>query len=114
VVCPDSIRGKLNGDEGDQSNPSLIFQQVAKDLANELRDGNSVCYDATNFNEQNRKMVNQLATQFKANIVWHMFEVPLDTLIHRQSLRSRKVPVDVITRQFNNLTAPTTGIIVKH
>ena len=115
IVCPDSIRDRLSGgNEGDQSRNGEVFKIAARELISYLSKGQSVCWDATSYNESNRKLIYDLAKQFGAEIEWHVFNVPLDTLIKRQDLRDRKVPTWVIEKQVNGMTMPTTGKIVKH
>ena len=114
VVCPDTIRGELSGgNEGDQSKNAEVFRLVAKRLLDILEGGESVCYDATNYNNKNREIVEFVAKKTDSMIEWHVFEVPFETLVKRQDLRDRKVPVDVIKRQFDNMTIPNPNANVK-
>jgi len=114
VVCPDTIRARIGTGEGDQTKNAEVFRIATQELIQHLRNGQSVCWDATAYNEKNRGLIYKLAKQFNAEIEWHVFNPPLDVLIKRQDLRDRKVPTDVIQRQQHFMTMPTTGKIVKH
>jgi len=112
IVCPDTIRGELTGDEGSQDANAQVFVLVRERLVAALNAYGSVIYDATNYNEKNRKIVYEVAEQTGAKIIWYIFRVPFQTLLERQKLRKRQVPFAVIQRQFNLLTIPTKGCII--
>ena len=112
VICPDSIRGEVNGDESIQANAPLVFSIAKTRLIQSLTSRRVAIYDATNYNQKNRKMVEQIAIDHEAKIVWHVFKVDKSELLRRQQLRGRKVPLYVIEKQLNGLTLPKTGVIV--
>lgn len=113
IVCPDTIRARIGTGEGDQTKNAEVFRIATQELIQHLRNGQSVCWDATAYNEKNRELINKLAKQFNAEIEWHVFQVPLQTLIDRQKLRSRQVPDDIIKRQVDNMTIPNPEADVK-
>lgn len=114
IVCPDSVRKQLTGDEGSQAVNDVVFRTIPKMLKDALAIEGDVIYDATCYNVKNRKMVEDIAISVGAQVVWHVFQVPLAELIRRQSLRTRQVPTHVIVKQFNGFTLPTWGKTVYH
>ena len=112
IVCPDTIRGELTGDESSQAANAQVFTIVPLRLRTCLKLRGGVIYDATNYNEKNRKTVYEVAECFGAEIKWYLFSVPYEELVRRQGLRTRRVPDDVIKRQVSLLTVPTKGSIL--
>ena len=114
IVCSDDIRQEICGDASCQDRNAEVFLIAKKRLVDRLKNNEDVIMDSTAYNEKNRKMLNDLASQYNAELEWHVFQVPIETLVKRQDLRDRKVPVDVIERQHANMTMPTTGKIIQH
>lgn len=103
IVSTDAIRGELFGDENEQTNGALVFA-IAKERAhNALLEGKNVVFDATNCIRKYRK---QLAVDIKGGLdietVALIKMTPLSVCKERNAKRERKVPEDVIERQYNN------------
>jgi predicted kinase len=111
IICPDSIREELTGDAGNQDKNGLVFQLAEKRLAEAMVISGFAVYDATNYNAKNRQMVERVAQVTVAKIIWYVFQVEFAELVRRQGLRERKVPVEVIERQFNNMTIPSGEVV---
>ena len=111
IICPDSIREELTGDAGNQDKNGLVFQLAEKRLAEAMVISGFAVYDATNYNAKNRQMVERVAQVTVAKIIWYVFQVEFAELVLRQGLRERKVPVEVIERQFNNMTIPSGEVV---
>lgn len=115
LVNPDAMRAEFGTSESDQSVNGTVFSVVPQRLENLLKSDGIVAYDATCVDEKNRKIVYDVARKLKAEIEWHWFgDVPIDVLIKRQEMRSRKVPDFVIRSQVSRLSKPSFGNIVKH
>ena len=114
VVCPDDIRQEICGNASCQDRNAEVFLIAKKRLSDRLKNNEDVIMDSTAYNEQNRKMLYDLSVQYQSELEWHVFDVPLATLIKRQDMRDRKVPTWVIEKQVNGMTIPTTGKIIRH
>lgn len=112
IHSSDAIRGELWGDENDQQNPSKVFEVLHHRVRQSLREGCNVIYDATNLSRKRRigflKTIHnwEVADHFKVEnhavvIVASEFEC-----ITRNQKRVRKVPIEVIERQFNQIQLP--------
>ena len=57
VVCPDTIRKTVLGNETDQKNGGLIFAIAWKQINKALLQGKDVIFDATNCQKKYRKRI---------------------------------------------------------
>ena len=123
IVSSDKVREQLFGDESVQGNPALVFQIAHERTIALLRQGKSVVFDATNTMSRFRKeLLDKVAAE---NVACHkvavVFDVDPERAIAQMAGRERKVPVDVIQRQwgqlktdFVNLKEEVDEIIVRH
>lgn len=114
IVCPDTIRKELTGDEGSQAVNDVVFRMIPKLLCDALQKDNGVIYDATCYNEDNRKVVYSVAGSMLAEITWHVFKVTFEEACARQLLRTRQVPSFVIDKQIRRFSLPLRGKFVYH
>lgn len=105
IVSSDAIREEL-GDINDQSQNKKVFQIFHSRVARHLDEGKSVIADATNYSEQAREPFFDIAKQKGVDIEWQYFNTPLKLCISRNNKRNRKVPEDVIMKQWRRLTLP--------
>lgn len=108
-LSSDAIREELWGDASDQQNGAKVFQVLNERTLTALKEGKDVVYDATNLYSKNRKA---LIEDIRAKVPGCFFEAyvcdtPLEECIARQDLRDRKVPIEVIERQYSRLQLPT-------
>lgn len=108
-LSSDAIREELWGDASDQRNGAEVFRVLNERTVATLKEGKDVVYDATNLFAKNRKA---LIEDIRAEVPGCFFEAyvcdtPLEECIARQDLRDRKVPVEVIERQYSRLQLPT-------
>lgn len=108
IISPDSIRGELSGgDEGDQSQNYKVFKIAHARLDTAMRNQVPlIIWDATCYNKKNRKEPISIAKQHGYQVEVHMKKVSLDTAIKQNQMRQRKVPDDVIKRQFDGWQDP--------
>lgn len=108
-LSSDAIREELWGDASDQQNGAKVFQVLNERTLTSLKEGKDVVYDATNLFAKNRKaLIEEIRTKvpecfFEA----YVCDTPLKECIARQNLRDRKVPIDVIEKQYNKMQLPT-------
>lgn len=108
-LSSDAIRKELWGDEADQQNGAEVFRILNERTLTALKEGKDVVYDATNLYSKNRRA---LIADIQAKVPECFFEAyvcdtPLEECIARQDLRDRKVPTEVIERQYSRLQLPT-------
>lgn len=106
VINMDTIRESICGDPSDQSKNQEVFKIAIKTLRDALSQGHSVIWDNTSRTPKSRREVLRIAEEFKIRKCAVLFTVPFDVCVKRNALRERKVPLDVIQRQFNDLTQP--------
>ena len=109
MLSSDSLREMINGDASDQSNPQLIFTIMRDAATTSLMMGLDVIYDATNLSSVRRKMLLKWLRSHVNNVtatcIVHL--TSLKECIERQKQRERKVPIEVIKRQYDTMQKPT-------
>ena len=102
----DKIREELYGDESIQRDHVKVFQIMERRALDAARMGKSIIYDATDLSARRRKhMVRQMSAQgcsTECVICVATFEVCCE----RQLTRKRKVPTEVIHRQYCSFEIP--------
>ena len=108
IIATDDIRLEVSGDANDQSQNMKVFEIAYERVASALRNGHDVIFDATNLTYRYRKKLIREARRFNTDFDVYIinFITSEEECIARQSLRERKVPVDVIHRQFGAYQAP--------
>lgn len=102
VVSSDAIRAELFGDESIQGNAALVFDTAHRHCIEALANGKNVIFDATNVTSWSREaLLKKLPAGTKKVAV--VFHVHPETAIRRQEKRERKVPVNIIYSQWDNL-----------
>ena len=104
----DDIRAEL-GNINDQSQNKKVFQTLYSRLASALQK-TSVIMDATNYSEQSRLPLIQIAKDVGAGIEWKYFNASLNQCFENNKKRERVVPENVIRRQWTSLTLPFDGV----
>ena len=102
ILSSDAIREELYGDASIQDNPAKVFNELHKRLREELKDGRSVIYDATNLVRARRvEIVSYIMDNYPDYICTaYEFNTTLNECIQRQTMRDRQVPAQAIARQF--------------
>ncbi|MFJ8896709.1 AAA family ATPase [Leifsonia sp. NPDC102414] len=101
VVCLDSLRREIGGDEGDQSvTPAAVERQNAL-LEHHLGAGSTVFLDSTNVEPHVRAQLVERARRHSRPIVALRFLPDLDTCLTRNAQRppNRQVPPDTLRWQ---------------
>jgi len=109
VICPDDIRLEITGDASDQSKNSEVWDIAYQNLHASLTKGSNVIFDSTAVSKKARKRLLSIGKKYDCEIIAIVCNVSLKTAISRQSLRSRKVPNDIITRFHDRFETPTTA-----
>jgi predicted kinase len=106
-VSTDAIRAEIGSGEADQSVSAAAFGMARHRVIKSLSSGKSVMIDATNVTRKARKDWIKIGKDLRAYIIAVAFEVSRDTLIKRDSERSRVVGAEVIDRFFRKYERPT-------
>lgn len=115
VVSSDAIRAELFGDESVQANAALVFETAHRRVLNALKQGKNVIFDATNVTSWSRQaLLDKIAAEgIVAKKIAVIFNISPRHAIQRQESRSRKVPADVIYRQWDNFVIDFDDITIK-
>jgi len=102
----DTMRLCMTGDESNQDRNHHVFQTLENMVGYFMILRKNILIDQTNYNRKNRLIWNRLATAHGYQKTWVVFQTSLDQCILNNEKRARKVPIDVIRRQHENLTIP--------
>ena len=106
VHSSDAIREELSGDVNNQDINKQVFDLLHKRIKDDLRNGISCVYDATNINWKRRKA---FLDELKSIPCWktcHVIATPYDVCLTQNSNRDRVVPEYVIERMYRNFDIP--------
>lgn len=107
VISMDERRKEVCGDVNDQSKNAEVFDWQVKELSKAMRNRESVILDSTNLTRKRRKLLWQIARRQGAVVGVVYFDLPLQTLLERNASREKKVPENVVIKQFNMLESIT-------
>ncbi len=102
----DTMRLCMTGDESNQDRNHQVFQTLENMVGYFMILGKNLIIDCTNYNRKNRLIWNRLATAHDYQKTWVVFQTSLEQCIRNNEKRERRVPVDVIRRQHENLSLP--------
>lgn len=109
VFSSDALREEMYGDVNCQANPKKIFHELHTRIWDYFaHEGEVAIYDATNLNAYRRQsFINATKDQdFSCKFVCVPFITSMNICSKQNSERARKVPLDVIQRQFDNYQMP--------
>ncbi len=103
-ICPDDIRTEITGNPADQTKNELVWQTARERLTEQVVSGETVVFDATFANAEQRKNFINFAREKGADKVAGVFiDVPLETAQERNQNRDRVVPSQVLERMDSSL-----------
>ena len=102
VVSSDDIRKELFDDEGCQDNPGMVFEVAHNRIRALLKSGKDAVFDATNVAKWTRDELMKFVPSDVTKICILFLIEPTEAL-RRQENRDRKVPEDVVIRQWNTM-----------
>ena len=108
IVCPDTIRKELTGDEGDQSRNTEVFRIAENQIYEAVAKREDVIYDATNVHRFGRMvLIQKIRKCYEDCIIDCIIVAPnIDEVRYRNNNRERKVPDEVINRMLSNWETP--------
>lgn len=102
-VCPDVIRGEMFGDEAAQKDPEAVFRHAYELMTDWMCLGWDVVFDATSTTTKARRKILDQVDAIRCRKVAVFMNTPVEEALRRNAARSRKVPEDVIRKQYAQL-----------
>ena len=107
-ISSDAIRELLADDPTDQTIHVRVFAAIRYLVRQRLAIGKAVTYvDATHLTPEERAPYIRLARAFKCRVEAVFFDVPVEVCQHRNNLRQRVVPPEVIAMMQAKLVPPS-------
>lgn len=105
-ISSDAIRTELFGDENNQENNGLVFEEMKRRTKEYLKEGYSVIYDSTNINHKRRMALLNEFKNIPCKKVCVYFATPIEKCIKNDTNRDRSVGSDVIIRMYKSFHVP--------
>ena len=102
-VSNDKWRNILCGNEANQTRNDEVYEKVNEEIENSLKENKRVVMDATNLYKVSREKLYEIARKNNNPILVLFLNVPLEEAIERNNIRDRKVPIEIIERQFDRM-----------
>lgn len=106
IHSSDKIREELLGDENSQDNNNLVFETLHNRIKEDLKNGISCCYDATNIHKKYRKAFLEEIKKIPCKKECYIIATPTEECIRRDKERKRTVGESVITRMYKSFEIP--------
>lgn len=108
IFSSDAIRKELYGDEGEQKNPSKVFDILHRRIIKHLREGGRAIYDATNLSCKRRMNFLKMLENSHIDCEKRVFVILCTPSVIKQRMeqRERKVPWEVVYRQICQFQMP--------
>lgn len=106
IHSSDSVREEL-GDVNDQSKNEEVFRILHKRIKDDLKDGKSVCFDATNLNRRRRVAFLNELKNIPCKKICVLMATPYEMCVCQNFKRDRIVPVEVIWNMYKSFNLPT-------
>jgi len=106
LISMDEMRERLTGSRADQSRNAEVYRICRSALAQALRAGETVVWDAQSHTWSARQGLLALAREHHAYVIVIYMDVPLATALARNAGRQPVVPEAVIVRSYRALQEP--------
>ena len=115
IHSSDAIRAEILGDVQDQNNNGKVFEVLHRRVYDDLSNGKSVVYDATNINYKRRMDAIQRLKRIPCEKVCYLMATPFSECVERSKCRERVVPYEVLERMYKSgfLSIMRVGIALK-
>lgn len=107
LLSSDALRAIIGKSEEDQDVSPIVFGTMKTMTEYLLKRGRTVIIDATNTTIKARNRFTQIARKIGVQVTVVAVEIEVATAKARNAQRSRKVPEEVIDRQFEKFVLPT-------
>lgn len=106
IHSSDKIRKELTGDVNSQDKNTDVFSELHKRIKNDLQNGISCLYDATNMSMKRRKTFLDEIKKYDCQKTCILFIVPVEVCKERNLKRERKVPDSVFDKMLKQFQCP--------
>ena len=106
VHSSDKIREELTGNDNLQDKNKDVFTILHRRIKNDLRNGISCIYDATNMSMKRRKAFLNELKKIDCHKICILFAIPIEICKERNQKRDRNVPDDVFDHMLKNFWVP--------
>lgn len=106
IHSSDEIRKELFGDESVQTDNSKVFEVLHKRVKEDLKNGESVIYDATNIAYKRRMAFLREIDRIDVEKICYFVATSYENCLRNDKLRDRKVGEEVIKRMYKNFWIP--------
>ena len=106
IHSSDSIREELTGDANTQDKNKDVFATLHKRVKDDLSNGISCVYDATNMSMKRRKAFLNEIKQYNCRKICVLFVMPVEVCKKRNSIRERRVPDEVFDKMLKSFWVP--------
>ena len=109
IYASDELRQELYGDVNDQTHNEELFRELHKRMVNDLKNNQSVIYDATNLSLKNRRRFSTYMEEqncFPYHIYAYIMSTPFEKCIEQNKNRERQVPDYVLEKQLKSFEIP--------
>lgn len=106
IHASDSIREELSGDINNQSINDLVFQTLHKRIKDDLNNGKSCIYDATNISYKRRMAFLNELNKIPCEKICVFMATPFEKCLVNNANRDRVVPYTVIERMYRHFDVP--------
>lgn len=106
IHSSDKIREELTGDVNSQDKNTDVFSELHKRVKNDLQNGISCVYDATNMSMKRRKAFLDEIKKYDCWKTCILFVVPVEVCKERNQNRKRKVPDGVFDKMLKQFQCP--------
>jgi predicted kinase len=106
IFSSDSLRQEMFGDVNEQKHNQELFVELHNRIKNQLMDGKSAIYDATNISYKRRMAFLAELKKIPCEKICVLMATPYEECLRRNAERERKVPEEVIKRMYMNFTIP--------
>lgn len=106
VHSSDDIREELSGDANNQDINKQVFELLHRRVKEDLQNGISCVYDATNISWKRRKAFIEELSSIDCWKVCHIIATPYEVCLMQNKQRTRIVPEHVIKRMYMNFDMP--------
>lgn len=106
IHSSDAIREELSGDINNQNINELVFKTLHNRIKEDLKNGRSCIYDATNISYKRRMVFLEELKNIPCEKICELIATPYEECLKRNAERERKVPEYVIERMYRSFDVP--------
>ena len=107
IISSDAVREEVYGSAEIQGDNSVLFDIIHSKILENLSNGSSVVFDATNLSRKHRvSLLQKVKSIGNVNSSYHLIATSFSKCLERNENRERKVPTHVIKRMRESFNVP--------